>query len=281
VPRKITNMRVSIMVKDNMALAQGISISTLVSIGEHPLSGRPRRAEQDARAIELGLKLAADKLHTLYVGPAPNYETESVLRSYLGMGLEQIQIVDVPQHTDVASTLLENFRANRPDIILTGVRAEKGESSGMLPYLLADQLNMAIVASITAIVFIDKQAGHAEVLQALPRGQRRKVKLSLPFIATVDMAAPAPRQSAYGCAMRGQLVVKQSNECQEDVEQSQWQVNCAQKRPKKLKIIKAKTAADRFKAATAKVQGGSGKVIYDSKESAQEILNLLISEGIL
>jgi electron transfer flavoprotein beta subunit len=81
--------------------------------------------------------------------------------------------------------------------------------------------------------------------------------------------------------MRGQLVVKQSKPHREDVEQSQWQVNGAQKRPKRLKIIKAKTAADRFKAATAKVQGGSGKVIYDSKASAQEILNLLISEGVL
>jgi electron transfer flavoprotein beta subunit len=274
-------MKVLIMVKDKMTLAQGISVTTLVSIGEHPLSGRPRRAEQDARAIELGLTLSAGKLNALYVGPAQNDETTDVLRHYLGMGLGKIHIIDVPQHTDVVTTLLENFSANRPDIILTGGRAENGESSGMLPYLLAEHLNMAIVASITEIVSVDKQAGQAEVLQALPRGQRRKINVSLPFIATVDMAAPVPRQSAYGWAMRGELVVQQSKACQEDVEQRQWQVNSAQKRPKRLKIIKAKTAADRFKAATAKVQGGAGKVMYDSKESAQEILNLLISEGII
>jgi len=269
------------MVKDKMALAQGISVTTLVSIGEHPLSGRPRRAEQDARAIELGLKLVKDKLNTLYVGPAHNGETTDVLRNYLGMGLAKIDIIDAPQHTDVVTTLLENFSANKADIILTGGRAENGESSGMLPYLLAEQLNMAIVASITEIVSIDTLSGQAEVLQALPRGQRRKIKVRLPFIATVDMAAAPPRQSAYGWAMRGELVVKHSKTYQQDVEQSQWQVNGAQKRPKRLKIVKAKTAADRFKAATAKVQGGSGKVIYDSKESAQEILNLLISEGII
>ncbi|MFT6898156.1 MAG: electron transfer flavoprotein beta subunit [Paraglaciecola sp.] len=274
-------MKVLIMVKGKMAIAQGISVTTLVSIGEHPLSERPRRAEQDARAIELGLTLAADKLHTLYVGPAQNVETTDVLKNYLGMGLGQIQIIDVPQNTDVTSALLDHFNATRPDVILTGGRAENGESSGMLPYLLAEQLNMAIVASITEIVSIDKQGGHAEVLQALPRGQRRKIKVSLPFIATVDMAAATPRQSAYGCAMRGQLVVKQSEVCLEDAEQRQWQVNRSQKRPKRLKIVKAKTAADRFKAATAKVQGGAGKVIYDSNESAQEILNLLISEGML
>jgi electron transfer flavoprotein beta subunit len=269
------------MAKDNMTIAQKISISTLISIGEHPLSGRPRRAEQDARAIELGLKLAADKLDSLYAGPALNTDATGVLRDYLGMGLGQIQIIDVPEYTDVTFTLLEHFSANKPDIILTGVQAEKGESSGMLPYLLAEQLNIPIVASITEIVSIDKQAGHAGVLQALPRGQRRKVNVSLPFIATVDMAAPAPRQSAYGSAMRGELVVKQCNAYHKDVEHSQWQVNGAQKRPKRLKIVNAKTAADRFKAATAKVQGGAGKVIYDSKESTQEILKMLISEGII
>jgi electron transfer flavoprotein beta subunit len=269
------------MVKDQLAIGHGINVTALVSIGENPLSGRPRRAEQDARAIELGLTLAADKLHTIYVGPAQNDETTDVLRHYLGMGLKEIQIINVPQHTDVTTTLLEKFSAQRPDIILTGGRAENGESSGMLPYWLAAQLNMAIVASITEIVSIDRQAGQAEVLQALPRGQRRKINVSLPFIATVDMAAAPPRQSAYGWAMRGQLLVRDPNVCQEDVEQRQWQVNGAQKRPKRLKIVKAKTATDRFKAATAKVQGGAGKVIYDSKASAQEILNLLISEGML
>ena len=34
-----------------------LQIVALVSIGAHPSSGRPRRAEQDARAVELGLRL--------------------------------------------------------------------------------------------------------------------------------------------------------------------------------------------------------------------------------
>src|SRR3546814_3084991 len=45
----------------------------------------------------------------------------------------------------------------------------------------------------------------ALVLQALPRGQRRRLKVRLPFLATVDNAAPKPRQSAYGPARRGAL----------------------------------------------------------------------------
>ncbi len=43
-------------------------IISLVSIGAHPTSGRPRRAEQDARAVELGLQLAGDNLQVLHAG---------------------------------------------------------------------------------------------------------------------------------------------------------------------------------------------------------------------
>ena len=34
-----------------------IATVALVSIGAHPASGRARRAEQDARAVELGLQI--------------------------------------------------------------------------------------------------------------------------------------------------------------------------------------------------------------------------------
>jgi hypothetical protein len=44
------------------------TVFSLVSIGAHPTSGRPRRAEQDARAVELGLQLAGDKLQVLARG---------------------------------------------------------------------------------------------------------------------------------------------------------------------------------------------------------------------
>mgnify|MGYP006168469873 CR=1 FL=1 len=44
------------------------NVISLVSIGAHPTSGRPRRAEQDARAVELGLQMAGDKLQVLHAG---------------------------------------------------------------------------------------------------------------------------------------------------------------------------------------------------------------------
>ncbi|MDO7895166.1 electron transfer flavoprotein subunit beta, partial [Pseudomonas aeruginosa] len=45
-----------------------LNIVALVSIGAHPASGRPRRAEQDARAVELGLRLSGPRLQVLHAG---------------------------------------------------------------------------------------------------------------------------------------------------------------------------------------------------------------------
>ena len=65
-----------------------LHVISLVSVGAHPTSGRPRRAEQDARAVELGLQLAGDNLHVLHAGDAE----EPALRGYLGMGVDELQI---------------------------------------------------------------------------------------------------------------------------------------------------------------------------------------------
>lgn len=258
-----------------------LSIISLVSIGEHPTSRRPRRAEQDARAIELGLKLVGDNLQTLHAGHVTDDpKQQAALRSYLGMGLSEIKLLEMPTQADAALVIAEHLKQQNPDVILTGVRAENGESSGMLPYLLAEQLGMAMVSSIADILSIDKANKQAEVLQALPRGQRRKLKVNLPVVASVDMAAALPRQSAFGPAMRGQLEAIPGGNFT-DQETGLWLTTNAKKRPKRLKIVKAKTAADRFKAATAKASGGGGKIVHGVEESAQAILDLLIEEGSL
>jgi electron transfer flavoprotein beta subunit len=260
--------------------SNNLSVISLVSIGEHPTSRRPRRAEQDARAIELGIKLVGDNLQTLHAGElSDDPSQQKALRSYLGMGLAEINLLGMPEHADAVLVIADYLKAKQVDIILTGVRTENGESSGMLPYLLAEQLGMAMITSIAEILSVDEVNRQAEVLQALPRGQRRKLKVDLPFIASVDMAAALPRQSAFGPAMRGQFEATLGATFT-DQECTKWQKAEAKKRPKRLKIIKAKTAADRFKAATAKASGGGGKVVHGVEESAQAILDLLVEEGL-
>jgi len=75
------------------------NVISLVSIGAHPTSGRPRRAEQDARAVELGLQMAGDKLQVLHAGNI----AEPTLRSYLGMGLPQLHVLEQPEGSDAST----------------------------------------------------------------------------------------------------------------------------------------------------------------------------------
>ena len=61
------------------------------------------------------------------------------------------------------------------------------------------------------------------------------------------------------------------------------QLQPARPRPKRLKMIKAKTGAERMKAATAKASGGGGQVLKDAspQDGAEAIFKLLLDEGVL
>jgi electron transfer flavoprotein beta subunit len=252
------------------------NVVTLVSVGAHPTSGRARRAEQDARAVELGLRLAGEHLQVLHAGDV----SEPALRDYLGMGLPGLHVLEQPAGADAVPGLAAYLRDAGAQLVLTGSQAETGEGSGMLPYLLGEQLGWPVVVGLAEVERIEN--GIAHVLQALPRGQRRRLSVRLPALATVDSAAPKARQSAYGPSQRGAL---QAHEV--EVVADEWlgtaDVQPARPRPKRLKVIKAKSGADRMKAATAKASGGGGKVLkgVTAEEGAEAILKLLVEEGVV
>ncbi|QXI28108.1 electron transfer flavoprotein subunit beta [Pseudomonas vanderleydeniana] len=252
------------------------NVISLVSIGAHPTSGRARRAEQDARAVELGLQLAGDNLQVVHAGDV----AEPALRAYLGMGLSEMRVLEQPAGADALPVLTDYLRDVGAQVVLTGSQAETGEGSGMLPFLLAENLGWPLVVGLAEVESMG--GGVAQVLQALPRGQRRRLKVRLPFLATVDNAAPKPRQSAYGPAQRGVLQAEEV-EVLEDELFASAQLQPAKPRPKRLKVIKAKSGADRMKAATAKASGGGGQVLkgVSAEAGAEAILKLLIEESVV
>ncbi|GIZ10967.1 hypothetical protein NCCP436_03830 [Pseudomonas sp. NCCP-436] len=252
-----------------------LNIVALVSIGAHPTSGRPRRAEQDARAVELGLRLSR-QLEVVHAGDV----RAEALRSYLGMGLNELTVLEQPAGSDALPVLIEHLNGSNAHLVLTGSQAETGEGSGMLPFLLAERLGWPMVVGLAEVESVEN--GMAQVLQALPRGQRRRLKVRLPFVASVDQAAPAARQSAFGPARRGELSAVDVQVVEDEVLAS-GSLQPARPRPKRLKVIKAKTGAERMKAATAKASGGGGKILKDvsPQDGAEAIFKLLIEEGVL
>ena len=253
-----------------------LNIITLVSVGAHPTSGRTRRAEQDARAVELGLRLVGEQLNVLHAGDPQ----EPALRAYLGMGLDEVTILEQPSNCDALPLLSNYLQDAGAHLVLTGSQAETGEGSGLLPYLLAERLGWPLVVGLAEVEKIEN--GMAQVLQALPRGQRRRLKVRLPFVASVDNAGPAARQSAFGPARRGQLNAEDVAVI-EDGLLLEAHLQPARPRPKRLKVIKAKTGAERMKAATAKTSGGGGQVLegVSPQVGAEAIFKLLREEGVL
>lgn len=301
------------MKADHSSVAQQASapleVVSLVSLGQHPVSGRLRRAEQDARALELCLALERQSApgavslsawHASGSKIAPGSEQDQALRGYLGMGLESLTLVTPdslqaepltavdPQAAaadqpviDVWPLLVTRLKQAAPQLVVCGGQSETGEGSGLLPHLLAESLGWPLVEGIVAIESCD--GAHLTALQALPRGQRRRLRVKLPALVSVDAAAPAARQSAFAQARRGELAAVASGELAHDAVAETFAIAPARKRPKRLKRIKATSARDRFKAAAAKAEGGSGKRLegVSAEEGAAEILKLLREEGVL
>lgn len=256
-----------------------LSVAVLVSVGRHPLTARARRADQDARAVEMALTLNDAAIRLVHAGRR-DADNDAALRGYLGMGFGGLELIEQAANADVVPALADALRDAAPQLVLSGARAETGEGSGLLPYLLADWLGWPIVSGLAAVERVEH--GVATVLQALPRGQRRRLRVRLPAIATVDASAPAARQSAFGPARRGEFERHQYPSVTDDA-LAEWRVQPARKRPKRLKIVKAASARDRFKAAAAKAEGGGGRVLSDvtPEQGAEAIFKLLKDEGVL
>lgn len=256
-----------------------LDVAVLVSVGRHPLTARTRRADQDARAVEMALSLSDAAVRLIHAG-GNDADNQEALRGYLGMGLGGLDLIKQAPNADVVPALAEALRDTPLQLVLTGTRAETGESSGLVPYLLAEALGWPVISGLAAVESVDQ--GMATVLQALPRGKRRRLSVRLPAIATVDASAPAARQSAFGPARRGELATRACADVPDEL-QAQWHVQPARKRPKRLKIVKATSARDRFKAAAAKADSGSGQLLSDvsPKQGAEAIFALLKDEGVL
>ncbi|WP_246264567.1 electron transfer flavoprotein subunit beta [Aromatoleum toluvorans] len=257
-----------------------LKVAALVSVGRHPVTGRTRRAEYDARAVEIGLSLAAPEDLSLVHAGDSSPESEAALRGYLGMGIGAIDVLQQPAGSDIVPALEAWLRAAAPRLVLCGARGETGEGSGLVPFLLAERLGWSLVSGLAAVESVDRDT--MTVLQALPRGQRRRLKVRLPAVVTVDAAAQPARQSAFGPARRGELRQLASGMTPDGLA-LEWTVAPARKRPKRLKIVKASSARDRFKAAAAKAEGSGGQVLtgVSAQQGAEAILKLLREEGVL
>jgi electron transfer flavoprotein beta subunit len=87
--------------------------------------------------------------------------------------------------------------------VLTGTRAASEQGSGMLPHVLASLLNRPVV---TDVIAVQPEADCWIVTQALPKGARRRLRVSAPAVLAISAAAPQTLRHSLADAMAGQIV---------------------------------------------------------------------------
>lgn len=259
-------------------------ISVLVSTGRNPISGVARYASNDAISLSLGLKLAetlSAKVDVLSATDALKTDI-AALTDYLALGAEEVKVVSTMVGENFISSLIESLSSLKPDLILTGSRAENGEDSGLLPYVIAEKLGLPIIANALEISNVGE---NLEILQFLPKGKRRRVIISLPAVVVVHPLAPVKLHYAAAKKTTGVITMLPATGVSSLLNQPQCQIlslNPAKNhKPLKLKVKDGqyeakKTGHERLMASiTSEVKGGAVVIDKSSVEKAQVILRYL------
>jgi electron transfer flavoprotein beta subunit len=254
---------------------QATETVVLVSIGFNPVSGRPRLARQDASALALALEAGVEPV-ILHAGRA---EHEAVLRDALGMGGARLEILALQDDADPLDPLAERLAALSPRLIVTGLRAEAGEGSGMLPFLLGQRLARPMIADCVAAGF-DEQ-GRTMATKALPGGARQVYRSGGPLLLTVGAAGPQPRLSAFAKTRRAAVDIAAAIAPADP--RCAHQSSPARPMPRPITAPQADDPADRLRAVLGGGDVGTGGRRIEgagAEASAEAILAFLAEAGL-
>jgi len=246
----------------------GPRVLVLASLGRNPVSGAARPNRDDMLALEMARGLGETTM--LYAGNPD----EAAFGDYLAYGATTIDVVPAVPGQDIAATLAEH--ASDHDLILTGTRSEGGEGSGLVPYLVAEHVGWPIVSQAIAVTVSD---GHADITQALPKGQRRHVRVRLPAVIAIDPRAPVTPFYAFARRMAGQVVRREP--VATSALDTAWHLEPA-KRPVKFKAKDQKTGHARMLSAiVAETRGGAVIATGSAADKAQAILAYLRTHNLI
>ena len=253
-------------------MSASFSVAALISAGRHRVSGAPRSCRGDAVAMALGRSLVGDALRVVHAGA----EQEPSLQDYLALGAKNIEVLPINPNGDVVAVLAAYLKD--VDIILTGVRAELGAGSGLLPYALAQALERPIVSNVLEAKVANSAASGAdvEIRQFLPKGQRRRVSCGLPLVIAVHPLSSVELKYAYARRLSGRIVAISPSPAIAQAVHSSWTVEKVPRRPVRLKALDKKSGHARLLSAiVSETKGGVVAFEGTTVDKAQVMLNYL------
>lgn len=246
------------------------SVAVLVSAGRHPSSGKPRACPGDAVVLALGRKIAGEALHVIHAG-SPG---EPALADYLALGAGKVEVLPLQEGGDAVPALVSCL--DRFDVILTGLSAERGEGSGVLPYAVAKSLGRAIASNV---IEAKVSCGEIQVRQFLPKGKRRSLAVPMPCVITVHPLTTL--RLGYAYARRHAGTVSTIDPSGDGVVSAPsvpnpWTLQPANRQLVRLRAADKKPAHARLQSAIAPQSKGGVVVIEGSNdEKAKAVLDYL------
>ena len=255
-----------------------MKIAVLVSVGRHPVSGVARYSRNDAAALTMALALAKTHdaaLDVLHAGDPSN----PALKEYLALGAPCVEVLEIARQSEVqtdAAALLA-ARLQGYDLVLTGTRAEGAFDSGMLPYRVANALEMPLVGAAVDVTLRD---GCVQVRQFMPKGLRRRVEVQLPALIAVHPLASAAPSYAYARLREGTIragTARSATGAQAThPDDLSWTSRPATAKHVRLAAAEKRSGHARMlSATTTESRGGSVVIEGSSVEKAQVILAYL------
>lgn len=250
-----------------------LRIAVLVSIGAHPVSGAARFSRNDALALALARTMASGEANVDVVhagNPA-----DPALRDYLALGAPTVHAIDVPPGRDVAEALAEHVRGY--DLVLCGTRAESGDGSGLLPYLVAQKRHLPL---LPAVLSARIDAGSVVTQQCLPKGRRREVAATLPAVVAVHPLAAFDVRHVYAQERAGQVTTHVPKVPAAAL--AATRIEAATGSPRKLAARESRSGRARLLAAiTMESRGGTVITEGTPDEKAQAVIDYLRTHSLI
>jgi electron transfer flavoprotein beta subunit len=261
--------------------SKSAEIAVLVSARTDPVSGRATRNRNDALAATLALGLAGPAaVRLVHAGRM----TDAVARDYLALGAATIEILEPDRQAkvDPVAALCELLKP--VPLVLTGTRADDGFGSGLLPFALAAAMGRPLIGDVIAI---EAQGSAWVVVQALPKGARRRLQVTGPALLAISPASRLALRHAYADQVTGK-VLRRSISAGSTAPSSAIAPVAEERVPaaRRLQPLEAKVARSghaRMQAAVGSPASAGGKVITTGtpEDKARAVLDYLRSHALV